>query len=257
MDRPCPVRGRRCVRAVLARFPHRVTHMNEPTGRAPISRHTVVDAAMTLVDRNGLAALTIRKLAAEVGAPAMSLYAHFANKEQLHDLMFDRLVQRLFPAHGSSTWQQEFETAGRHARALLLAHPHWIPLLARPAVPVSSFGFYDHLLRLMAEGGLSRDAAVHAFSSAMSFALGFVLAERMMTPQPDVVVPLRRLALLKDVIAHLPRGVYPQITSAKAVFQRWSFDRVFDLGLRSLITGVEASFAPSRRPKAGKRRGAA
>jgi len=227
--------------------------MTEPTARPTVSRNAVVDAALALVDRGGLATLTIRKLAAEVGAPPMSLYAHFAGKEQLHDLMFDRLVQRLFPAHGGSTWQHEFETAGRHARALLLAHPHFIPLLTRTVVPPSSLGFYDHLLRLMAEDGFSSDAAVHAFSSAMSFTLGFVLTERMMTPRPGEVVPLRRLALLREQIPHLPRGAYPHIASAKAAFARWSFDGVFDLGLRSLISGIEASFVPSH-PKARKRR---
>jgi AcrR family transcriptional regulator len=227
--------------------------MTEPTARPTVSRNAVIDAALALVDRGGLAALTIRKLAVEVGAPPMSLYAHFAGKEQLHDLMFERLVQRLFPAHGGSTWQQEFETAARHARALLLAHPHFIPLLTRTAVPTSSLGFYDRLLRLMAEDGFSSDASIHAFSSAMSFALGSVLTERMMTPRPGEVVPLRRLALLEEALPQLPRGAYPQISSAKAAFARWSFDGVFDLGLRSLIAGVETSFVPSH-PRARKRR---
>jgi AcrR family transcriptional regulator len=219
--------------------------MNEPAGRPPVSKHALIEAAMTLVDRHGLAALTIRKLAAEVRAPPMSLYKHFASKEQLQDLMFDRLVQRLFPAHGGSTWQHEFETAGRHARNELLAHPHWIPLLTRPVVPVSSLGFYDHLLRLMVEDGFRRDAAVHAFSSAMSFALGFVLTERMMTSRHGVVGPLRRLVLLKEAITHFPPGTYRYIASAKSAFDGWSFDRVFDLGLRSLIAGIESSFVRS------------
>jgi AcrR family transcriptional regulator len=226
--------------------------MSQHTARAPVSKHAVIDAALTLVDRDGLAALTIRKLAAEVGAPPMSLYAHFAGKEQLLDLMFDRVVRRVFPAHDASTWQQEFETTGRHARSLLLAHPHWIPLLTRTVVPVSSLGFYDRLLHLMAEDGFSWEAAMHAFSSVMSFALGFALAERMMTPRHDLVVPLRRFALLKDAIPHLPHGIYPHIASAKPAFERWSFDRVFDLGLRSLIGGIEASFVPSH-PRARRR----
>ena len=130
--------------------------MNAPAARMHVSKHAVVETALALVDSRGLSALTLRKLAAAVGAPPMSLYAHFASKEQLHDLMFDRLVQRLFPAHGGATWQQEFEAACRHARGLLLAHPHWLPLLTRTALPTSSFGFYDHMLRLMVEDGFPR-----------------------------------------------------------------------------------------------------
>jgi AcrR family transcriptional regulator len=238
---------------VLARFPQRPARMNQPAGRSPVSKSDVIEAAMTLVDHDGLAVLTIRRLATEVGVPAMSLYSHFGSKEQLHDLMFDCLVQRLFPTHGGRTWQQEFETAGRHARSVLLAHPHWLPLLTRPVVPTSSLGFYDHLLRLMSDDGFPREAAIHAFSSAMSFALGFVLTERMMTPAHGVVVPLRRLMLLKEQIPTFPAGAYPHIAASKSAFDAWGFDRVFDLGLRSLIVGIESSFVHSP-TKAKKRR---
>ncbi len=210
---------------------------------------------MALADRHGLSALTVRKLAAEVGAPPMSLYTHFASKEQLLDLMFDRLVQRLFQSHGGKTWQQEFETAGRHARSVLLAHPSWIPLLTRAVVPTSSLGFYDHMLRLMADDGFPRAAAVHAFSSAMSFAIGSVLTERMMTTLEGHAVTQLRLALLKDSIAHLEPGTYRQIALSHAAFDAWTFERVFDLGLRSLILGIESTFARSA-PTAKKKRAA-
>jgi AcrR family transcriptional regulator len=226
--------------------------MNKHVRPAPASK-IVVDAALALVDRRGLAALTIRRLAAEVGAPPMSLYAHFRSKEQLQDLMFERLVQRLFPAHDGTTWQQEFETAGRHARTLLLGHPYWVPLLARPALPTSSLGFYDHILRLMVEDGFARDAAVHAFSSAMSFALGFVLTERMMTPRSGVVIPIGRMVLLKKAIPQFPAGAYGHVAASKSAFDAWSFDKVFDLGLRSLIAGIESEFVRSP-PKAKRTR---
>jgi AcrR family transcriptional regulator len=226
--------------------------MNKAARGARASKLTVIDAALALVNRRGFAALTIRRLAADVGAPPMSLYAHFASKEQLHDLMFERLVERLFRPHGGATWQRELETACRHARSELLAHPHWLPLLTRPVLPTTALGFYDHMLRLMTKAGFPRDAAVHAFSSGISFALGFVLTERMMTPRQGVVVPLRRFALLKEAIPHFPPGKYRHITSAKSAFDEWSFDRVFDLGLRSLIAGIESEFV--RSPSKAKRR---
>ena len=227
--------------------------MNKLIHRSRVSKLVVVDAALAVVDRRGIAALTLRRLSAEVGMPPMSLYTYFASKEQLHDLMFERLVERLFRSHGGATWQHEFETACRHARSELLAHPHWLPLLTRPVLPVTWLGFYDHMLRLMAKAGFPRDAAVHAFSSGMSFALGFVLTERMMTPRPGVVVPLHRLVLLKEAIRRFRPGVYPHITSAKAAFDEWSFDRVFDVGLRSLIAGIESEFVRSA-PRAKRRR---
>ena len=180
--------------------------MSDRSRRPAPSEHVVVDAALAFADQRGLAKLTVRRLAAELGAAPMTLYTHFRSKEHLHDLMFDRLVQRLFPRHGAATWQVEFETAARQARATLLAHPHWIPLLTRTAVPASSLGFYDHLLRLMADDGFSPVAAMHALSLAMSFALGLVLTERMMAPEPGVVIPLRRLALVAEALPSLPEA---------------------------------------------------
>ena len=123
-------------------------------------------------------------------------------------------------------------------------------------MPASSFVAYDHLLRLMAEDGFSREAAMHAFSSAMSFALGAVLIERMMTPHRDVVVPLRRIALLKKAIATFPCGAYPNIAATNQALDAWSFDAVFELGLRSLIKGIEVTFVPSGRKAKKSRRSA-
>jgi len=51
--------------------------MSPPTSREPLSKHVVVDAALDLVDREGIAALSIRRLAAQVRVPPMSLYAHY------------------------------------------------------------------------------------------------------------------------------------------------------------------------------------
>jgi AcrR family transcriptional regulator len=207
----------------------------------------VLDAALSVADRSGLRRVTIRALAAELGAPPMTLYAHFSGKEQLYDLMFVRLLQRLFAGQDGDTWQAEFETVCRHARSVLLAHPHWIPLLTRVTAPTSSLGFYDRLLKLMALDGFSWEAAMHAFSSAMSFTLGMVLVERAMTGHKDAPVPLQRLRLVKKLIPTLGRATYPHIAAAAPIFDRWSFDNVFDLGLSSLVAGIETHGTRRRR----------
>jgi len=71
--------------------------MRKRTPRGMLSRHTVMDAALTLADTSGFHGVTIRALAAQVGVPPMTLYAHFSNKERLLDGMFERALSRLFP----------------------------------------------------------------------------------------------------------------------------------------------------------------
>ncbi len=87
-----------------------------------------------------------------------------------------------------------------------------------------------------------------AFSSATSLAIGSVLVERMMGHPP---VPTQRLALMKGMLAEVPRGRYPRIAAAAPKFDHWSFENVFDLGLHSLVTGLADQCA---RQRSGKRR---
>jgi hypothetical protein len=78
-----------------------------------------------------------------------------------------------------------------------------------------------------------------AISSVMSFTLGLVLVERMMAARPGVVVSIEQLRKVKEMLPQLPHGSYPKIASAAERFNRWTFDNVFELGLRSLILGIE------------------
>jgi AcrR family transcriptional regulator len=219
--------------------------------RSPrLNRHAVLDAALATIDKAGLQGLTIRTLAHELGAPPMTLYSHFKTKNALLDLAFERLLQRLVPPEHGSTWQAEVEEVCRHMRGVLLQHPHWIALLTRVVAPPLVLDVYDRLLGLMGKDGFRPEAAMFAFSSAMSLALGSVLVERMMDgPHP---IPVQRLALVKGMLVEMPRRRYPGIVAAAPKFDRWSFDNVFELGLHSLIAGLAECC--TRQKGDGKRR---
>jgi AcrR family transcriptional regulator len=212
--------------------------------RAPLKKDLVADAALAIVDRAGLRGLTIRSLAAELHAPPMTLYGQFASKEALLDLAFERMLLRLFDGRPGATWQQEIERVCRHARATLLEHPRWIPLMTRIAVPRWTLGSFDRLLTLVAKDGIKPEAATLALSSAIAFTLGSVLVERMMDGVP--IVPLRHLALVRTMIAD-PERVYPRVTRAARAFDSWSFDVVFDVGLRAIVAGIPSTRRRVRR----------
>jgi hypothetical protein len=94
--------------------------------------------------------------------------------------MFARVIGRAFERAGGSTWQLELEAGCKQARALLSAHPEWLPLLTRVTVPSSVLPLYEHLLDLTAADGMSPVDTMFVASSALSFTLGTVLVERMM-----------------------------------------------------------------------------
>ena len=217
--------------------------------RGTISRNAVLEAALAVAHRKGLRGVTIRAVAAEVGAPPMSLYTHFERKEQLIDQMFGHVLDRIFAAAGRPSWREELAASAHEARTLLLAHPHWLPLFTRVIAPTSALRPFEGLLRSMRKDGFSTEAAMEAVSAAMAFTLGLVLLERMMAGREGFVVPKAQLELLKKLIPELPPGRYPFIEAAVSRSAHWTFDAVFDSGLRSLISGIAADRRRSKRAR--------
>jgi AcrR family transcriptional regulator len=214
--------------------------------RGSIRRDAVVDAALRIVDKAGPRGLTMRALAEELGTGTMSLYTHFARKELLLDRMFDRVLERLLNVEPQPNWELELESACHHARRVLLAHPHWYSLLSRVSVPSQSLRFYDRLVVGMRKDGLSSATAMHAFSSALGYALGAVLVERMMSAHHHPPAPIQRLSLVREILPRLPTRQYRGVRATAREFGTWSFDGVFELGVRSLIAGLNAERAPPR-----------
>lgn len=206
---------------------------------AALTRVQVLDAALAVVERAGADALSVRALARELGRAPMSLYAHFTSKDELRELMFERLMQRLLVAHYHRRWQAELSSLARHVRAVLLEHPRWIALLTGKKIPHSALHAYERLLTLMEDDGFDTKAAMLAFSAIFSHALGSALVEEMMHGAPPL--PRQRLELVRKAIEGMPPDAYPRIAAAVSRFDEWSFQGVFELGLRALIAGLEES----------------
>ena len=93
--------------------------------REPISREAIVTAAIDLLDREGLAALSMRRLAEELGTGAASLYWHVGSKDGLLDLVFDELIgEEQVPDADPSRWQEQLKDIARAQRRVSLRHPY-------------------------------------------------------------------------------------------------------------------------------------
>ena len=91
--------------------------------RRPLTRDAIVDAALGLLDRQGLAGLSMRRLAQELGVGAASLYWHVRDKEELLGLLLDRIVgESEVPEPDPANWQEQIKQVGRENRRLLLRH---------------------------------------------------------------------------------------------------------------------------------------
>lgn len=140
------------------------------------SREAVIAAALRVVDEVGVNALTIRAVASAAGTPPMSLYSHFANKEELLDLMYQEVALRMYADTGHATWQTQLTTVCHQIRRLFLEHPNWAPLLSRPAPPMV-VPLRERLFAMMQKEGISAPQALNALASAGLMSLGLVLVE--------------------------------------------------------------------------------
>lgn len=146
--------------------------------REPLSRQRALTAAMALADASGLAALTMRRLAADLGVEAMSLYYHLPGKEGLLDGLAETVIAEITTAVGAgrpeADWRASLRLRFLAARNVMLRHP-WAPglLAARPAIPVSLFAYYEEIVATLISGGISHRIAHRALHAFGSLALGF------------------------------------------------------------------------------------
>src|SRR5438045_7052571 len=104
--------------------------------RTPLTRSRIAQVALATVDRDGLEALSLRRLGAELGVEGMAIYRHFPNKAAvLAGIVEVLLAELVIPPPSNVPWQAVFREVSRAYRALLLRQPHAITLLA--ALPLS------------------------------------------------------------------------------------------------------------------------
>ncbi len=101
--------------------------------RAPLTRQAIVTSAVSLADREGLGAVSIRRIAGELGARPMSIYSFAAieTKDELFDLMIDEVSADLLLPTLPQNWREAVLAIALRLRLVLLRHPWWIDLIGR------------------------------------------------------------------------------------------------------------------------------
>jgi AcrR family transcriptional regulator len=213
-----------------------------------------MDAALAIADRGGFRAVTMRAIAAEVGATPMALYAYFSNKNALYAGMRDRIFSMHVGAETISrqTWQSMLDGLARGLYQVMHERPNWTPVFAYHSGPVSSgLGFIDESVRLMREDGLSMEDAFAAYWGTMSFAVGSAMCERVMMGAGDGCA--RLLVRLRELPVHAP-GRHATLAAAAQKLAGWNWDDAFERGIRSLLAGIEAKRARPEFPPKHRRR---
>ncbi|MEU4208450.1 TetR/AcrR family transcriptional regulator C-terminal domain-containing protein [Streptomyces sp. NPDC026206] len=154
--------------------------------RAGLTREQVLDAALELADREGVKALTMRRLGTELGVEAMTLYHYVAGKDALLDGLVERVFARALPVAAAGDdgpgWRTVLASYADALRETLLRHPGVLPLAAtRPAVTPATLDAVERGLGVLTVAGFPLGAAVDALNALSVFVVAHTAAEAAVT----------------------------------------------------------------------------
>jgi len=205
--------------------------------RVPLSKERIFQAAIDVADREGLQALTMRRLGAELGVEAMAVYKHVSSKDDILDGMVELVVSLIeAPGHGMD-WRDAMGRRAISAREVLRRHSWAIGLLdSRRSMGPNQLRYVDAVLGSLRSAGFSVDDAAHAFSLLDSYVYGHVVQEMSWSgrsepseppgPAPESEISSTDYPHLAEVAAHAAGGTF-------------SFDGEFTYGLDVILSALE------------------
>ncbi|NSL42866.1 TetR/AcrR family transcriptional regulator [Streptomyces sp. 8P21H-1] len=215
-----------------------------PRGRRPrIDRARTLRTALDLLDRSGLDALTMRRLADAMDVQAGALYRYYATKQDLLMAMAEHMVggvAEAAAATGDTVWSERLVALARALRAALLAHRDGARVFAGThATGAHTLGFAETVVGVLRKAGFSDDDAARTLFTVANFTVGHTLEEQAALSahgaepsSPDV---LRAAVTPRD---------HPHLHATLSALTDTDFDQLFEFGLNLLVDGLRARHRP-------------
>jgi AcrR family transcriptional regulator len=211
--------------------------MAEPK-RTPLSRDRVLRAAIAVADAGGLAALTIRSLADELGVKPMSVYHHVPNKEAIIDGIIDLVFSEIELPAADADWQAALRRRAHSARAVLRRHPWATPLMESRSHPgPATLRHHDAVLGSLRRGGFPIKLTGHAYSLLDSYIYGFALEEAALPFTPRDVGEV-----IVDFLGQFPADQYPylvEFAQQRVMQPGYDYGDEFDFGLELIFDALQ------------------
>ncbi|GII76503.1 transcriptional regulator [Sphaerisporangium rufum] len=211
--------------------------------RVPLTRDRIVDAAYDVLDRDGFDRLSMRQVAGELGVAVSALYAHVASKNELLQLMYERLFREYpLPDADPEHWQEQLKEFARSGRARLLAHRDMakVSMSGLPFTP-QLFPYMERLIAIFRAAGLPPRLAATAGDLLATYTDAFVLEEQMWEDRrrtAELASWDEMRATIQGYFEELPPDRFPNLVELSADFFAENNDQRFDLGLEIILRGL-------------------
>ena len=201
--------------------------------RRPLTRKRIADAALVFIDAHGLDALSMRKLGAELGVEAMSLYNHVTNKADLLDAVADTLYGDVVRAYGDPVgdWKVHVRALSHAYVDVAAAHPRAVALLITPANGSMSAHEFDARI-VEAARRMTDDVRIGAlaFATVSNWVIGTLVQEH---------------GLMQGAVERQGEpGTDERVVEFQTVAATITADERFNEGLETVLAGLEARYFP-------------
>lgn len=222
-----------------------------PAPRPQLTRELIVETALRLLDADGLDGVSMRRVADELGTGPASLYAHVANKEELLDLLHDRVLADIdLPEPDPARWREQLRDVGLRLYRAYSEHGD-IAVVSLANVPTgpNALRVSEWMLAVALAGGVPPRAAAMTLDR-LSLYIGADAYEGSLFRKRQLASGLTKeqffdhfVGSLRDFFAKLPPGRFPLLVKHVEMFTEGSGDERFEFGLdmiiRSLATHAE------------------
>lgn len=218
--------------------------------RRTLSQDLIVDTALELLGKGSLDTVSMRRVAQALGTGPASLYAHVSNKEELHELMLDRLLGRLpRPEPNPNSWTEQILEMAKAQLKMLTAYPGIARVGLETVVPAgpNALAYGEAVLAVLRAGGVPDRIAVFAFDtlslwcSAFAYELGAI---RTGDVDEDAIV-----ARSKKIGAYMAArpAQFPNLLGVGQILSEATPDERFEFAMDLFLAGLVAAFEPRRR----------
>ncbi|MEV0589668.1 TetR/AcrR family transcriptional regulator C-terminal domain-containing protein [Nonomuraea sp. NPDC050310] len=212
---------------------------------APLSRDQIVHSAVAVADAEGVASLSMRRVASELGVTSMALYRHVSSKEELLHLMADAVFSERPLPEFVPDWRQTLEIATRREWDIYRCHPWVVGMVSvlRPMLAPATIGHTEWVMSALRREGHSRETAMYAIVALAAYTIG--MAGQLDTEQEqETGVSTEQWWREREVeLAGLEAtGRFPHVFETT---DPPDLAAAFEFGLMRLLDGFEAYFGPS------------
>jgi TetR/AcrR family tetracycline transcriptional repressor len=226
----------------------------EAAPRVRLTREAIVDAALSVLDQVGMDGLSMRRVAQELGTGAASLYWHVRNKEELFQLVFDRVTREMvLPEPDPTQWKEQLKLLGYEMRKALSRHRDVarISFGRVPTGPQMAL-LIEWLFTLLQPVGIPDRVIAYIGDVAGLYVGAFCYEESLgiSSPTGEDLPPEQIVEMFRGYMQSLPAERFPRTLASLDLIFDYKPEERFEFALDLMISGMEKFAARASQPEA-------